>query len=340
MKRIATFLTMAICLSGLTAIQAQHIRISSNQLPGRPAVVADSTATAPARVSSVSIDTVRTAQLQGLLAQRQTLRKQIGEAEARRDMQLPAGSTPESQEEYRRQQDSLCLCLKSQLTDIDLQIGEFRTVRPERPMPPQRLVSQPAPQPEAPANGSSEGHEWVDLGLSVKWATCNVGAGKAEDSGTYLAWGEKAAKESYAWADYADAKNDRGTEFTTYGKGGKTVLDKADDVARQQWGGAWRMPTRKELEELKTKCSWTFVERDGQTGYEVKGPNGHSIFLPAAGCRNGKQLQGMGSDAGYWSVELDTEHPNSAWSLYFNSKVQGMGYSYRHFGRLVRAVVE
>ena len=340
MKRIAIFLTMAFCLFGLTAIQAQHIRISPNQLPGRPAVVADSTATAPAQVPSVTIDTVRTAQLQGLLAQRQTLRKQIGEAEARRDMQLPAGSTPESQEEYRRQQDSLCLCLKSQLTDIDLQIGEFRRVSPQRPPRPQLTLPQQATQPEAPANGSAEGHEWVDLGLSVKWAACNVGADKAAGSGTYLAWGEKAAKESYSWSDYADAKNDRGTEFATYGKGGKTVLDKADDVARQQWGGAWRLPTRKELEELRTKCSWTFVERDGQRGYEVKGPNGHSIFLPAAGCRNGKKLQGMGNDAGYWSSELDMEHPNSAWSLYFNRKVQGMGYSYRCFGRLVRAVME
>ncbi len=141
---------------------------------------------------------------------------------------------------------------------------------------------------------SFSGHEYVDLGLpsGLKWATCNVGATAPEAYGDYYAWGETAPKTIYNWSTYkwCNGSYDTQTKYCTSSSYGtvdnKTVLDLADDAARANWGGAWRMPTDEEWTELRENCTWTWTNLNGKNGYEVKGANGNSIFLPAAGKKN------------------------------------------------------
>ena len=137
------------------------------------------------------------------------------------------------------------------------------------------------------------GHEWVDLGLSVKWATCNVGATSPSDYGDYFAWGEISTKSSYT------ENNSK-----TYKKHmGDIAGNSQYDAARANWGSTWRMPTMNEFKELKNQCIWTWTSQGGHSGYRVTSKtNGNSIFLPAAGWRSGESLNGVGSNGDYWSA--------------------------------------
>ncbi len=114
------------------------------------------------------------------------------------------------------------------------------------------------------------GHEYVDLGLSVKWATCNVGATQPHQSGEVFRWGET-TPSSYLTV----------TPSKTSGK----VMDNISgnpnyDAARAKWGGSWRMPTVEEFEELFKKCFVKWTTQNGVEGCMVTGSNGNSIFLP------------------------------------------------------------
>ena len=191
------------------------------------------------------------------------------------------------------------------------------------------------------------GHEYVDLGLSVKWATCNVGATTPEEYGDYFAWGEVEPKEYYDWSTYKYGTDyDQLTKYCTqssYGKDGftdnKTVLDPEDDVATANWGSAWRMPTKAEQDELRNNCTWTWTTQNGVNGYKVIGPNGNSIFLPAAGYMSAGALYDAGSYGYYWSSSLLTGSPNDAYYVYFYSGSVDWDYYYgRSYGQSVRPV--
>ncbi len=193
-------------------------------------------------------------------------------------------------------------------------------------------------------NNMVNGHECVDLGLSVKWATMNVGATSPEDYGWYFAWGETTAKTTYDWSTYTLCKGsfDTMTKYCTSSSYGtvdnKTTLELADDAAYKNWGGSWRMPTKAEQYELREKCTWTWITQNGVNGYKVSGPNGNSIFLPAAGYRNDSSLDFAGSHGIFWS-SLSTSTSDYAYGLGFGSDGFGWGSSYvRYRGRSVRAV--
>jgi len=149
--------------------------------------------------------------------------------------------------------------------------------------------------------------EAVDLGLSVKWANMNVGANKPEDYGDYFAWGETTPKTTYDWSTYkwCNGSNTTITKYCTSSSYGtvdnKTTLELVDDAARANWGGSWRMPTYAEITELKDQCSWTWTTQNSVNGCLVTGPNGNSIFLPSAGCRNGGSLDNAGTGGMYYS---------------------------------------
>lgn len=154
----------------------------------------------------------------------------------------------------------------------------------------------------------------VNLGLSVKWAACNVGASSPEEYGGYYAWGETEEKSDYSWDTYkwCNGSWDSMTKYCTdsYCRtvDNKTVLDPEDDVAHVKLGGSWRMPTLDEIEELCNECTWTSTTYNGVKGQLVTGPNGNSIFLPAAGyCRNTdfeyRGLEGGYSSAGHAALE-------------------------------------
>ena len=192
-------------------------------------------------------------------------------------------------------------------------------------------------------------HEYVDLGLSVNWATCNVGADKPEDYGDYFAWGEMAPhyksgyaqeepqehwnsymSDGYWWSTYMWSK-DTHSSLTKYCNAGDlgnngftdkmTELVPADDAARMLWGSKWRMPTKSEMEELFNKCTWTWTKENGVYGYRVasnvSGYTDRSIFLPAAGIRGGKSLNGIDYEGMYWSSSLHTDNSLMAWSIFF-----------------------
>lgn len=206
----------------------------------------------------------------------------------------------------------------------------------------------------------------VDLGLSVKWSPINLGARNPEDYGDYFAWGDiepnyisldplvwKDGKWRYDFHNYLWAKN--WNELTKYctddhseywgGSGNpdnKTVLDREDDAVYVRLGGKWRMPTQEELEELSSLCIWTWTTRNGINGYEIKGPNGNSIFLPAAGAffTNDPNIQDVGSRLVYWSSSL-YDYPDAAFVLWGNSTwTPHMHYSDRADGIPIRPVRE
>lgn len=193
------------------------------------------------------------------------------------------------------------------------------------------------------------GHEYVDLGLpsGLKWATCNVGASSPEEYGGYYAWGETEEKNDYSYETYKWCKGtyDTMTKYCTNSDYGtvdnRTTLTSSDDVATVKWGSKWRMPTMEEMEELNEDCIWTWTTQNGVNGMKVTGPNGNSIFLPAAGYRNGTGFYDRGSRGNYWSATLFEYINNCAFDLYFDSGGSRWDYwLYRYLGRSVRPVTE
>ncbi len=195
--------------------------------------------------------------------------------------------------------------------------------------------------PETPENPDVPGetHEYVDLGLpsGLKWATCNVGANSPEDYGYYFAWGEVEPKTAYYWDTYKYYDDSNLTKYTS--NDSKTVLDPEDDAATVNWGGAWRMPTKAEQDELRNNCTWDWTTQNGVNGYKVTGPNGNSIFLPAAGYKYEGSL-GAGSYGYYWSSSLGTDSPVIAYYVYFGSDNVGWDYDTRNYGLSVRPVCQ
>ena len=119
----------------------------------------------------------------------------------------------------------------------------------------------------------------------------------------------------------------------------KTTLEPGDDVATVKWGGSWRMPTTAEQQELLNNCTWTWTTLNGVNGYRVTGPNGNSIFLPAAGCsyRTGVYLQG--AFGVYWSSSSDYYSCYACGFDFTSSNYSGY-YDSRYGGRSVRPVCE
>jgi hypothetical protein len=197
--------------------------------------------------------------------------------------------------------------------------------------------------PEIPTN-TENGHEYVDLGLSVKWATCNVGANAPEEYGDYFAWGETEPKEVYEWSTYkwCNGSDNMLTKYCTNSSDGtvdnKNQLDKEDDAASVNWGGAWRMPTEAEQDELREQCTWTWTTQNGVNGYQVTGPNGKSIFLPAAGYRVVGDLFFEGSYGYYRSSSLCTDNPSAVWGVLYDSVRVYKSGSNRTLGLSVRPV--
>ena len=185
------------------------------------------------------------------------------------------------------------------------------------------------------------GYEYVDLGLSVKWATCNVGANKPEDYGLYFAWGETTGYT-------AEQVTSGVRKFTqdVYNAGSaasiSTNLTLAQDAARANLGGNWRMSTKAEFQELLDNCDvvWT----DDYNGTGVAGnvftskTNGNLVFFPAAGYCLNSSVRSVGSGGGYWSASWSSS--SYAWRLYFKSGYQGLNDYYRYCGYSVRAVCE
>ena len=193
--------------------------------------------------------------------------------------------------------------------------------------------------------------EYVDLGLpsGTLWATRNIGANTPVEDGDYFAWGETEPKDVYDWRTYkwCQGYDYSFTKYCTdyeYGYNGftdnKRKLDPEDDAAYVNWGSSWRMPTKQQQNELRDKCTWTWTTLDGVNGRLVTGPNGNSIFLPAAGDRLDSKLRDDGFWGYYWSCELyfNTDGSDVAQKLHFYSVHFDTGWQVRYYGLTVRAV--
>lgn len=192
-------------------------------------------------------------------------------------------------------------------------------------------------------NPNTGNHEYVDLGLSVKWATCNIGATKPEEYGDYFAWGETQPKSIYNWSTYkwCNGSEDSLTKYC-YDIDNKTTLELSDDAARANWGGKWRMATESEWRELENKCLWSKTTINNVNGYLVTSKyNGNSIFLPITGYYHESLLFEAGSSCDYWSSSLFGGYPNDrAYVMIMHSK--GFGVSgdtgTRYLGNTIRPV--
>ena len=197
-------------------------------------------------------------------------------------------------------------------------------------------------------NSENNDHPYVDLGLpsGTLWATCNIGANAPEEYGDYFAWGETEPKSDYKWSTLKyckDKKGERFSKYNTQSKYGsvdnKTTLERSDDAASVNWGSDWCMPTPAQFKELKDNCTWTWTSINGNDGYEVKGPNDNTIFLPVAGYRLGTSLYDDGSYGNFWSSSLYSDGPNGGRYLnfYFDDVIPDDWCS-RHYGFSVRPV--
>lgn len=188
-------------------------------------------------------------------------------------------------------------------------------------------------QEEAPSVTAGQA---IDLGLSVKWASYNIGASSPEDYGEYYAWGETEEKTNYTNATYKFYDS----STTIYMNIGSDIAGTNYDVAHVKWGGNWKMPTLAQIKELIEDCTWKWTTLNGVNGCTVTGPNGNSIFLPAAGYRDGTDLESAGSYGSYATSPANVNSSIAMSTMYFTSSVHNWSLDYRYRGYTVRAVTE
>ncbi|MGM9793465.1 MAG: hypothetical protein ACI3Y8_04710, partial [Candidatus Cryptobacteroides sp.] len=200
--------------------------------------------------------------------------------------------------------------------------------------------------------------EYVDLGLSVKWATCNLGASKPTEYGGYYQWaGTKDVSDESINLNWNNCPyhtgSDRDSGWTKYNTDpsygtvdDKAVLEAMDDAASVAIGGKWRMPTYEESKELLNtdNCSWTWATIDGVNGYKVQskksGYTDNWIFLPAAGYREYGSHKRVGADGMYWSSSHNPDYQDHAYSMEFGSDDISKVSRSRYYGLSVRPVLE
>ena len=224
-------------------------------------------------------------------------------------------------------------------------------VKTKSPKPkPEKHKSSPKPKsaPKSkPAEPKLSPEEYVDLGLSVKWARCNLGATAPEETGDYFAWGEVAPKSCYDWATYELCKEEKYNLIkyctkSSYGKADNLKKLESEDDAATASLGKLRTPTIEEWQELSRECTWTWTDVNGKKGYLVTGSTGNSIFLPAAGWKESDESQCMDAVARYWSSSLDTDSPWKAKALFeSNNPLLKLGcYDDRCWGFSIRPVTK
>ena len=175
---------------------------------------------------------------------------------------------------------------------------------------------------EKVTKGTISDHDYVDLGLSVKWATCNVGANSPHEYGDYFAWSEVETKNYYSKNNYIETD-------TIY-----------NDVASREWGKTWRTPTYSECMELVNKCRWEWTTENGVNGYKVTGLIGTSIFLPAPGDYDGEIKYHEGNDGYYWSSTPHETISNHAYGISFKRTRHRVTSYSKYLGKSVRPVTK
>lgn len=167
-------------------------------------------------------------------------------------------------------------------------------------------------------------NDLVDLGLSVKWARFNVGAKKATDLGGLFGFGDLTGCNNSIRVDDYPATSD--TYKTAY------------DIANAVYGGKVTLPTADDFEELFSLCTSEWTEQDGVTGFKLTGPNGNSIFLPAAGSRVMNDVTEQGVKGSYMTGTVNPSNADYAVSYQFTSAMRGKTTTPRYQALAVRPV--
>ena len=198
-------------------------------------------------------------------------------------------------------------------------------------------------------SGKQPDHQYVDLGLSVKWASCNMGANSPEEYGDYYSWGETKPKEYYGWDAYLWGTGtfyprnlNKYNTTRSYGPvDNMTILELNDDAPFVYWGAPWHVPTQENMDELRTKCNWTWTTLNGVNGYlvtsKVKGYTDRSIFLPAPGIMEDVGLLYDGQRGFYWTNSL-TNEPMNANILMLEERRPYSSAATRSYGCCIRPV--
>ena len=188
----------------------------------------------------------------------------------------------------------------------------------------------------------------IDMGLSVPWASMNVGASSPEMEGNYYAWGEVEPKNRYTWETYkwGHGGNRQLKKYVNEASEGAvdniTTLVKNDDAAHMVMADKWRMPSKDEMDELLANTVWLVASLGDVPGYLVKSErNGQCIFLPASGIYTNDGLVYKGTSCFLWTSSLYTDWCIKAW--YLNASRDYPEYisiseNFRSSGAAIRAV--
>lgn len=194
-----------------------------------------------------------------------------------------------------------------------------------------------------PLTGSTNGHDWVDLGLpsGFKWATKNVGATNPQENGDFFSWGEIEPKIIYADTNCITYPKDFSAMLRERMVDADGNLTKEYDAASVNWGDEWRMPTDEEYKELVENCKWEFIEQNGVNGFLATGPNGQSIFIIAAGYRLGGPPYQVGEFGfgDYWSATAVKDLNRVSCCFGYSPKSYGRRCYARYRGRTIRPVI-
>lgn len=185
-------------------------------------------------------------------------------------------------------------------------------------------------QGEAVTSAAPDTVQAIDLGLSVAWASHNVGAAAPEEYGGYFGWADPTGSTTSTDNDEYPGPNPpahiSGTEY---------------DAAHVQWGGDWRLPTHDEQQELVDRATWSQDTVNGVAGYRVTGPNGNSIFLPASGGRIGTETHYVTAGGDWWSGDLSQDDPNEAHYMWWYGDGHRADQDLpRHYGFAIRPVAD
>lgn len=195
-------------------------------------------------------------------------------------------------------------------------------------------------------------HAYVDLGLSVKWATCNIGSTQPWERGEFFSWGETENKRINNWDTYkysegahALTKYCSNPDYAWHGVvDSVSVLDPEDDVAHIKWGGTWRIPTKAQIDELLENCDWTWTTLNEVNGYRVTGKKpgytDRSIFLPVTGEYNDGKVFDYRLHGYYWSRNCGTVTSETAYTLEVYTKGSSAEIQSRCKSLAVRPVCE
>lgn len=196
--------------------------------------------------------------------------------------------------------------------------------------------------------GAGELHEAVDMGVSVKWASVNLDidqpnneAVSPESFGGLYGWGDPTG--THREQNYGTSRDyylDDLDEFLNIygGKGVEEISGSDRDIAREKWGGEWRMATKDEWNELRANCTWTKEFRNGIEGFLVTAKNGNTIFFPYAGWRIADVIKMQNEAAWYWTSTAVPGDATSCYSIGMGTSETFLLYTQRYCGHSIRPV--